>query len=310
LGSLSEAADVFDPQLLQQVVTELGQRVAPAGSPRERLALANLVAVDGSLLPALPRMAWALWVDDQHKAAKMHLHFEVFKGVPSAASVTAGNASETQQLRRMLTAGRLYVIDRGYAEYLLFQDILDAASSFVGRIRDNAVWELVEARTLTAEDEAAGLLSDRVVWLGCGKSGKAFKQPVRVLEVATGKADSAGRPEVLLLCTDRLDLAAELVALAYKYRWSVELFFRWYKCVVARRHLLFESANGVRLQVYLALIATLLISLYAGRQATKRTFELFCLYFAGWATEADLEAHLSKLKDESAKHSKRPADSS
>ena len=54
------------------------------------------------LLPALPRMAWALWVDDQHRAAKMHLAFEVLRGVPVAVTVTAGNASEYDQLRALL----------------------------------------------------------------------------------------------------------------------------------------------------------------------------------------------------------------
>ncbi len=313
LGSLSEAADVFNPQLLEGIIAELGQRVPAAELPREQQALKDLVAVDGSLLPALPRMFWALWVDEQHKAAKMHLHFEVLRGIPVAARVTAGNASETQQLRLQLQAGVLYVIDRGYAEYKLFQDIIDARSSFVGRIRDNAVWELVEQRPVSAEAKAAGVISDRVVKLGGEQSGKAFKQPLRVLEVATGKTDTQGRPEVLLLCTDRLDLPAELVALAYKYRWSVELFFRWFKCVVGRRHLLFESQNGVQLQVYLALIATLLISLYVGKNATKRTFEMFCLYFAGWASEAEVEAHIRKLQEKVAARSapsKPSADSS
>jgi hypothetical protein len=70
----------------------------------------------------LRKMAWALWVDDEHRAVKMHLHFDVLKGVPVETTVTAGNASETVQLRSTLQAGRLYVIDRGYADYQLFQD--------------------------------------------------------------------------------------------------------------------------------------------------------------------------------------------
>ena len=111
----------------------------------------GLTAVDGSLLPALPKMAWALWLDPQHHAAKMHVHFDVLKGVPVETTVTAGNGSETEPLRATLQAKRLYVIDRGYADYQLFQDIVDARSDFIGRIRDNAVWTVVEERPLTAE---------------------------------------------------------------------------------------------------------------------------------------------------------------
>ena len=124
-----------------------------------------------------------------------------------------------------------------------------------------------------------------------------------MVEVATGKKDLNGEPEVLLLATDKMDLEAELVALGYRYRWSVELFFRWFKCVVGRRHLLCESQQGLTLQIYLGMIASLLISLWAGKRATKRTYEMFCLYFAGWATEAELLAHLEKLKQPANKKS-------
>ena len=49
--------------------------------------------MDGSLLPALPRMAWALWLDEDHRAAKMHLTFEVLRGIPTQVTVTSGNGS-------------------------------------------------------------------------------------------------------------------------------------------------------------------------------------------------------------------------
>jgi hypothetical protein len=296
LGSLSEASRVFDPQLLRDIIGTLAAQAVPLAQGKEAEALRGLTAVDGSLLPALPKMAWALWLDPQHRAAKMHVHFDVLKGVPVEATLTAGNDSETQQLRATLQAQRLYVIDRGYAEYQLFQDILDADSSFIGRLRDNAVWDVVEERPLSAEARAAGVRRDRVVWLGCEKSGAVFRQALRVIEVQTGKVDSRGQPDVLLLATDRLDLAAELVALAYRFRWSVELFFRWFKCILGCRHLLANSPNGVTIQVYVAILASLLISLWVGHKPTIRTLEMLQFYFAGWATEEELLAHLGKLK--------------
>jgi hypothetical protein len=296
LGSLSEASRVFDPQLLREIIGTLATQAVPLAHGKEAEALRGLTAVDGSLLLALPKMAWALWLDPEHRAAKMHVHFDVLKGVPVEATVTAGNDSETQQLRTTLQAQRLYVIDRGYAEYQLFQDIITAQSDFIGRIRDNAVWEVVEERPLTAEARAAGVRSDRSVWLGGPKSGAVLEQQLRVIEVATGKTDALGRPDILLLATSRLDLAAELVALAYRFRWTVELFFRWFKCILGCRHLLANSHNGVTIQVYVAILASLLISLWVGRKPTIRTLEMLQFYFTGWATEAELTAHLDKLK--------------
>jgi DDE family transposase len=297
-GSFSQAQHLFDPALLEGLVTELAGRIPDAKVPPDWDCLKTLTAVDGSLLPALPRMVWALWLDDEHKAAKMHIHFEVLRGIPVRATVTTGHDSEKQQLRQTLQAGRLYVIDRGYAEYQLFQDILDGGSQFLGRIRENAVWEVVEDRPVSAAAWAAGVRRDRIVWLGCDQSKGALRQPVRVLEVATGKVDSRGRPEVLLLATSCLEMAAELVALAYKFRWEEELFFRWFKCVLGRRHLVSESRDGLTVQVYVALIANLLLTWWAGKKPTKRTFEMFCLFFMGWASEEELQNHLERLKDQ------------
>ena len=212
LGSLSAAARDFDADALQAIVGELAQKALPLtlGKRADKDAefLRGLTAVDGSLLPALPKMAWALWLDGTNRAAKLHLHFDVFKAVPCQATVTDGNGNEKTQLRNTLQADRLYAIDRGYAEYQLFQDIIDANSSFIGRIRDNAVFKLVEERPLSDDAKKAGVLRDRVVWLGCETSGQALKQPLRVVEVATDKSDSHGRPEVLLLASDRIDLDA------------------------------------------------------------------------------------------------------
>ncbi len=296
LGSLSEAASVFDAQHLEKIIAELAARIPQPTLARDRQALKNLTAVDGSLLPALSKMAWALWLDDEHRAAKMHVAFEVLRGIPVKVTLTEGNGNEKHELRGMLEPGRLYVVDRGYAEYQLFQDILDRGSSFIGRIRNNAVWTVVEERPVSAKARAAGVRRDLVVRLGSDKSGAVLKQPLRIVEVETGKINSKGEPEILLLATDRLDLDAELVALGYRFRWSVELFFRWLKCILGCRHLLSHSQNGVTIQVYLAIIASLLISLWTGRKPTKRTFEMLCFYFSGMASEEELLAHIAKLK--------------
>jgi hypothetical protein len=303
LGSLSAAARDFDAEPLQAIVGELAQQTLPLTVGKEAELLRGLTAVDGSLLPALPKMAWALWVDETHRAAKLHLHFDVFKGVPCHATLTAGNGNEKKELRAALQSGRLYVIDRGYAEYQLFQDIINARSSFIGRIRDNAVYEVVEERPLSADGCRASVVRDRVVNLGCETSGTVFKQPLRIVEVANGKIDSQGQPELLRLASNCLDLDAAWIALGYQFRWTVELFFRWFKCILGCQHLLSTCQNGVAIQVYLALIASVLIVQWTGQKPTKRTFEMFCLYFQGWASEQELIAHLRSLADKNQKKS-------
>jgi hypothetical protein len=242
-------------------------------------------------------MVWALWVDDAHRAAKLHLALDVEKWIPVKATLTHGSASERKQLRGMLESGKIFVLDAGYVDYALFQEIIDVGSSFIVRIRDNADWELIEERELTEEAKAAGVVRDLVVRLGCEKSRDALRQPVRVVEVQRDKTDARGEPETLLLVTNRLDLSADLVSVGYKHRWAVELFFRWLKCVLGCRHLVSESQQGVEIQAYVALIACLMISIWTGRKPTKRTYEMICLYFAGWADLDELLAHIARLQE-------------
>ncbi len=296
LGALSEAAYVFDAALLHEVLTTLGAQLRPHMSLADQEALAQLTAVDGSLLPALPRMAWALWQDDQHRAAKMHVAFAVLRHGPVDVTVTAGNASERAEWRRLVQPGGFYVVDRGYADYRLFQDLHDLPCSFICRVQDNAVYEEQEERPISPEAYTAGVRRDTLLRrLGSAHHRPLLPQPFRVVLVATGKTHADGTPDVLVLVTNRLELDAELIALAYRYRWAVELFFRWVKCVLGCRHLLSQGVNGVRIQVYAALIASLLISLWIERAPTKRTYEMLCFYLTGWATEAGLIAHIDRL---------------
>src|SRR5262249_40014595 len=262
----------------------------------EHAALAQLIAVDGSLLPALPRMAWALWQDDQHRAAKMHVAFAVLRQGPVDVTVTAGNGSERAEWRGLVQPGGFYVVDRGYVDYSLFQELHDLPCSFLCRVKDNAAYEVQEERALAPAAVHAGVVRDAVLRrLGTAHHTRLLPQPFRVVQVATGKTRMDGTPDVMVLVTNRLDLDAELLAVAYRYRWAVELFFRWVKCVLGCRHLLSQGINGVRIQVYAAFIASLLISLWVGRAPTKRTYEMLCFYLSGGATEAKLITHIDRL---------------
>ena len=305
LGSLSEAATVFDSGSMRKVLEELGAHLQPLAVADKLTDLPGiLTAVDGTVVQALPRIAWALWKDDRHRAIKNHVQFEILKGVPVQATVTEANASERDVLEMQLQAGRIYVIDRGYAKYRLLQRILDEDSSFVCRLPDNYVSQEVETRPLTAEAQAAGVLQDRVVRLGCKPRKEDLAGPVRVVEVAcqphvkrmhTGR----GGPEQsdrIVIVTNLLDVPADVIALIYRYRWTIEIFFRFYKHILGCRHLLSHSRNGIELQTYAAILACMLISLWTGRKPTLRTFEMLCWYFTGMASSGELLAHIQRLQ--------------
>jgi len=287
---------IFDAALLHAVLTALGAHLRPHVPVAAQAALAPLTAVDGSLLPALPRMAWALWQDAQHRAAKRHGAFAVLRQGPVDVTVTAGNASERTEVRQLVQPGGFDVCDRGYTDYSLFQELPDLPGSFICLVQANAAYEVQEERPVAAAAQAAGVVRDAVLRrVGTTHHVRLLPQPFRVVTIATGKLQNNSPPEVLVLGTNRLDLDADLVARAYRYRWAVALFFRWITCGLGCRHLLSQSEKGGRIQGSVALIASLLISLWVGRAPTKRTYEMLGLYLMGWATEAELIAHIDRL---------------
>ena len=306
LGSLSEAARVFDSELLKPILGELAHRIQPAASHARLSDIEGIVTlVDGTILQALPKMIWALW-KKEHNALKMHLQFELLTGIPVAAEITAANANEKDVLAESLQGGRVYVLDRGYAKYSLFQKILDAGSHWVCRIRDNAVFEVVAERELSDEALEAALVRDAVVRLGGKKKGKDLAQPVRIVEIECTphiKVHKNGRGgpqqgQTILIATDLLELSGELVAMIYRHRWQIEILFRFFKHVLVCRHLLSECANGIELQMYAAIIACLLIALWTGRKPTRATYEMVCYWFMGWADDEELMAHIGKLTEQ------------
>jgi IS4 transposase len=240
----------------------------------------------------------------QGRDIKLHTHFEPLTGVPVDIDLTAGRDSEIANLLQRLLPDRVYVNDRGYACFELFQGIVDLGSHFVGRVRDNSVYQVVQERPLTPEAKAAGVVRDRVVWLGSEGKRKELRQPVRLIHIACkphrkrSGHNGRGGPEQgteLLIVTDLLDLPAEVVALIYRQRWTVELFFRFFKHVLGCRHLLSHRKNGIEVQVYLAMIVCLLIALWTGKKPTLRTVEMIRYYFTGWAEVDELEAHIATL---------------
>jgi hypothetical protein len=288
LGSFSEMQAVCEPELLAGLLRELSAEALPVfGDERVRAQVRDLTANDGTLLPALPRMAWALWQDERNRAGKLHLEFSVWRQVPSEFTVTSGNASERAAWEAKLKPGAFYVNDRHYGhDYKLIGRVLEAKASLVLRLFNNTVLDRLEpARVLTPADRQAGVVEDVKVRLGAEPDGPVGRL-VRV------EADG----HTFLLFTDREDLAAELVALIYRYRWQIELFFKWIKCILGCRHWLAESQEGVTLQVYCALIASVLLVLWTGRKPTKRQWEALQLYWMGWATLEELERMLLPAK--------------
>lgn len=303
LGSLSEAARVFDSRPFRQIVTKLARQARPVAQTAQLPELKEiLTVVDGTLLTALPKVVKQVWTPVGHPAFKAHMQFEVLQGCPVAATITDAHASEIAVLTEHLESGRFYLVDRGYAKYQLMQDILTTHSSFLGRIKTHFHVETVETRPLDEAARQAGVLRDEVVYLGRHPRYRKLRQPVRLIEVVCTERSAKSvqrmrkkkvKETTMLLATDRLDLSADVIALLYRCRWQIEIFFRWFKHILGCRHLLSQCQNGIELQVYAAILVCLLIARYTGLKPHKALYEMVCWYLCGWASEEELMRYVT-----------------
>jgi hypothetical protein len=180
----------------------------------------------------------------------MPVAFAILRQGPVDVTGTAGNGSERAAWRRLVPPDGFYGVERGSVDYGLFQELHDLPCSFLCRVQDNAAYEVQAERALTPAALHVGVVRDAVLRrVGTAHHTRLLPQPLRVVPVATGTTRQDGPPAVIVLVTNRLDLDAALLAVAYRYWWAVELFFRWVKCVLGCRHLLSQGINGVRLQV-------------------------------------------------------------
>ena len=299
LGSLSESVRVFDPELLEPIFRELFAQL-PAKAPRATgnipLELARrLTAVDGSALRALPQIVAAVGSERGAKW-RLHLQFEVHREIPEHAALTpdetGGDDDERSVLSRNLRAGRAYLLDRGYERYRLFNDIVAARSDYVCRVQHRTL-VVVETHELSSAARDARVISDEIVTL------PGATHPVRRVilhKAAQGRrrTDKSHSDKIVRL-TNLCDVPAEIIAALDELRWSIELFFRFFKHVLGCRHLLSHKSEGLLIPVSCALIAALLMSLTLGDNVGRRGFELICLDLQGWAEEDELLDGLRRL---------------
>ena len=293
LGSFSEAQHLVEPAALQQLFGELSGQVHGPSATDPRVAWQQGFARDSSLFAALPRMSWALYGGGRagaaNNAVRLHLSLHLLDDKPARAQITAGKTCERKVWQADWKKGDAFVGDRYFAEnYGLLGSLSDHGCRYVLRLRDEAVVKGEEELSVSPGDAAAGVT--RQAWVRLG-ARQAWQSPrVRGVWIAT----AAGETLRLVTNVPPEELSAEEIGLLYRRRWQIESFFKWVKCLLGCRHWLAESQQGVTIQLYLALIAAVLLQLATGRRPNKRMLELIQLHQLGWATLAELLAGLER----------------
>jgi len=310
-STLSDAQRLFDPRLLLLIIEDLKSKVQLSpNKPRLDQITQELLAVDGSFFAVAPRITWAVYnkpnAGDPAQCpghVRIDVHFDVLHGVPVfAGAVTNGKTWESTQLQQAVQPNTLYLLDAGFHVYSLFLAIRAKGSDFLVRIRRPIPFEIVAEHPLSVADRTAGVIRHATVRLPSRRGRVLGGMLLSLAEIQSSDG------EVIQLLTSRCDLPAEVIGTAYRYRWQIELFFRWLKYSANFQHFLSESPTGMTFQLYAALIGVLLIALETERAPTVYDFALWQHYFNGWASWEQMRAQMEKRAREREQARRRRAE--
>lgn len=298
-STLADFHHLVDPAVLEPIIAHLLQETArrglatPADLPD---SIRQVLAVDGTFLALAADVAWAVrhrTNTGQSKASvRIDVHLDVASGLPQVVNVHGAGTSEPAAAIPAIVPGAVHVYDRGYFDFTLIQRHLDLSTTvptpFVMRMREpgerSPKFERHEERPRSAPDRAAGVISDHL-----GRLAGSQHRPApdgRLREVLIASPEEPGG--VIRLLTNLLETPACVIGLLYRYRWQVELFFRWLKATTHFRHLLSERREAIAFEVYVAVIGTLLLALRWNARPSKYAFALLHQVAGGGATAAEV----------------------
>jgi hypothetical protein len=231
----------------------------------------------------------------RQSAIRLHVSYDLILGVPCKAVVAKAKVGEQKIWQTQWDKGMGEIGDRNYSlDYKLLDRLDEAGGFFLVRLREKSFhFEAQEELPLSPEDSQAKVT--RQAWGLLGKERP--RKPVRVIWIRT----ESGEPLALATNLSVERLPAHAAGVLYRKRWQVELFFRWIKCILKCGHFLAESERGVAIQLYLALIAALILQLYTGSRPNKRVWEMLQWYSSGMARPEELETFLAAEQMRAAK---------
>lgn len=259
------AQDLFWATLehLREQTPSFGRRAFPG---RLKKLNRTIEILDSTVIELVANcMNWA-----QHRrkkaAAKAHMRLNLESALPSCVIIGPGkdaDVTEAEALTKDMKHGEICIFDRGYVSLLLFRALTQRGIIWVTRWKKGLKADVLEQRPVKGK-----ILADELLALNDG-------QPVRRIRALV---EIDGEEREMEFMTNHLEWSAELVVALYKQRWEIEVFFKQMKQVLRLCDFVGNSANAIRWQIWMALLAHLLIRYMAWTNSWERSYtRLFAL---------------------------------
>jgi len=224
-------------------------------SPKHKFKFKNkLYSLDASVIDlSLGAFPWASFRRSK-SGIKIHTLLDHSGYLPAFVSITDGKTHETKVANSInLAKGSIVAEDRAYTDYKWFAKLQENGVFFVTRQKTNAVYRVIQRKSINKKQ---GLCSDQTIVL-TGTKGHLCPHPLR----RVGYRDPETKKHYVFL-TNNFKLSAKTIADIYKERWQIEIFFRWIKQNLKIKAFIGNSRNAVMTQIYVALIAYLLLCMF------------------------------------------------
>lgn len=266
-SNLASANELRDCQIYEAFAYEmiaLARRGIADSSDFSLSVPGNVYAFDSTTIDLCLNVFWWATFRKAKGAIKIHTLFDVKTAIPAFIHITAGSVHDVNALDVLsYEAGGFYVMDKAYVDFKRLYNIDGSLAYFVTRAKDN--FSFTRVRSVKPE-KSKGVMCDQTVRLKGKKSNKAYPKYIRRI-----KYYDVEQQRYFVFITNNFDQAATDIALLYKYRWKVELFFKWIKQHLKIKSFWGTSFNAVKTQVYIAVATYTLVAIIKSTLKLKQS---------------------------------------
>ena len=224
----------------------------------------NIYALDSTTIDLCLSVFW--WAEfRKHKGGiKLHTLYDVKTSIPSFLPITTASVHDVNILDLIpYETGSFYIVDKGYIDFKQLYKLHLKGSFFVTRAKDNMRFKRMYS---SAVDKTTGVLYDQIGRLETYYSRKDYPEKLRRI-----KYYDQNRDRTFIFITNNMELKAEEIAMLYKKRWEVELFFKWMKQHLRIKSFWGITINAVKVQIYCAIIAYCLVAIIGNKLKVDRS---------------------------------------
>jgi len=248
--------------LAQVLIGEARNRYADEPAIASDIAGACYAIDSSSIELCLALFPWAPYMTTKG-AVKLHTVMDLRGSIPTFFDMTSGKVHDVRFLDVVLfERGAFYVMDRGYLDFKRLHRIHKAGAFFITRAKAHMCFR---RRYSNPVDRNTGVICDQILVLTGTQTKKHYPDTLRRV-----KYRDAETGKVYVFLTNNTSVAATSIALLYKHRWKIELFFKWIKQHLKVKVFWGHSANAVKTQICIALCAYLIVALMKKRLGVDR----------------------------------------